>query len=193
MISLSDEVKPEAAAVVRHLASRNIQVWMVTGDAPRTARVVAEQVGINPECVAAGVKPVGKLEQVRKLRERGLSVAFVGDGINDAPALAEADVGMAIGTGMDVAIETAEVVLMKGDLQDVATCLDLSRTVMNRIRINFVWAFGYNAIGVPLAAGLFYPTANLPPMFAGAAMAFSSVSVVCSSLLLRFYAPPKIQ
>ena len=150
---------------------------------------------------------------MQELRDAGFKIAFVGDGVNDAPALAAADVGMAVSSGTDtlnptpspkpnpdqvssgtdVAIETADIVLMKATLQDVITALHLSRVVMRRIRLNFFWAFTYNCIGIPLAAGVLYPGLRIqfPPMFAGAAMALSSVSVVCSSLLLRLYQPPK--
>ena len=192
-IALSDILKADAHAVVSYLRTEmRLDVWMVSGDNEATARYVAAQAGIAADRVVAGIRPVGKLDQVRELQSAGKVVAFVGDGINDAPALAAADVGIAVGSGMDVAIETADVVLMKSSLHDVVVCLDLSRACMRRIVINFVWASAYNLVGIPLAAGLLYPAVQLPPMFAGAAMALSSVSVVCSSLLLRCYRPPRI-
>ena len=191
---LTDVLKADALAVVRHLRTEmNLEVWMVSGDTDATARYVAAQAGIAPDRVVAGIKPVGKLDKVRELQAAGQVVAFVGDGINDAPALAATDVGIAVGSGMDVAIETADVVLMKSSLHDVVVCLDLSRACMRRIAFNFVWACAYNAVGIPLAAGLLYPAVQLPPMFAGLAMALSSVSVVCSSLLLRCYRPPLVR
>ena len=193
MLALSDTLKPDAVAVVGTLRSMGISVCMATGDNERTAAHVARQLGVAPENVLAGVKPEGKEAFVAQQRAAGQVVAMVGDGVNDAPALAQADVGIAVGTGTDVAIETADLVLMKSALRDVVIGIDLARTVMNRIRLNFFWAIAYNAVGIPLAAGLFYPTFHIlvPPMFAGAAMALSSVSVVCSSLTLRCYAPPR--
>ena len=172
-------------------AQMKLDVWMVTGDHVDTATHVARLAGLPSDRIAAGIKPVGKLDLVRERQRAGQVVAFVGDGINDAPALAAADIGIAVGSGMDVAIETADVVLMKSELRAVATCLDLSRACMRRIGVNFVWACAYNALGIPLAAGALYPTVTLPPMFAGAAMALSSVSVICSSLLLKCYRPPR--
>ena len=191
-LAVADVLKPDAASVVTQLRQSGTSVWMVSGDNERTARFIAAQAGISPEYVVAGVKPVGKLEKVQELQAQGTKVAFVGDGVNDAPALAAADVGIAVGTGTDVAIESADVVLMKNSLQDVIVALDLSRCVMRRIRLNFCWAFVYNLVGIPLAAGVLYPGLGIqfPPMFAGAAMAGSSVSVICSSLLLRLYQPP---
>ena len=167
---------------------------MISGDNERTARHIAAQAGLDPDFIVAGVKPDGKLAQVQELRDAGAKIAFVGDGVNDAPALARADVGIAVGSGTDVAIEAAHIVLMKSSLQDVVTAIDLAQVVMRRIRLNFVWAMGYNITGIPLAAGLFFPSMHMlvPPMFAGAAMALSSVSVVCSSLLLRCYPPPPL-
>jgi Cu+-exporting ATPase len=192
-LAVADALKPDAAGVIRQLQQQGKQVWMVSGDNPRTARYIAQLAGLAPEFVVAGVKPEGKLAKVQELRDSGFKIAFVGDGVNDAPALAAADVGMAVSSGTDVAIETADIVLMKATLQDVITALHLSRVVMRRIRLNFFWAFTYNCVGIPLAAGVLYPGLRIqfPPMFAGAAMALSSVSVVCSSLLLRLYQPPK--
>mmetsp|Transcript_60209 Transcript_60209/g.138122 ORF Transcript_60209/g.138122 Transcript_60209/m.138122 type:complete len:1002 (-) Transcript_60209:651-3656(-) len=192
MIALSDELKPEAAAVLALLDSWGLAVWIVSGDNARTTRQIAKQLGVTN--VLAETKPADKAEKVQELQRSGACVAMIGDGINDAPALAQADVGVAIGGGTDVAIETADVVLLKGSLTGVSTALHLARAVMRRIRLNFVWAFGYNVVGIPMAAGVFYPLwqIHLPPMFAGAAMALSSVSVVGSSLLLRLYAPPKL-
>ena len=193
MIAVSDSLKPDAATIVRQLHRSGKQVWMVSGDNERTARHIAVLAGIAPEHVCAGVRPEGKLAKVQELREAGAKIAFVGDGVNDAPALTAADVGIAVGSGTDVAIESADIVLMKSTLHDLLVALDLSATVMRRIRINFGWAFVYNLVGVPLAAGVLYPFLfiQFPPMFAGAAMALSSVSVVCSSLLLRLYQPPR--
>jgi len=192
-IAVADSLKPDARAVIKQLTQKGVQVWMISGDNERTAAHIAAEAGVDVAHVVAGVKPAGKLAKVQELRDLGAKIAFVGDGVNDAPALAIADVGIAVGTGTDVAIETADVVLMKSTLQDVVTALDLSCVVMRRIRLNFVWAFAYNVIGIPLAAGALYPGLGIqfPPMFAGAAMALSSVSVVCSSVLLRFYQPPK--
>jgi len=193
MIAVSDVLKFDAAAICRQLQRMGKQVWMVSGDNELTARHIARQAGIPAECVVAGVKPEGKLSHVQSMREKGAKIAFIGDGVNDAPALTAADVGIAVGSGTDVALESADVVLMKSTLQDLIVALDLSATVMRRIRINFLWAFIYNIVGMPLAAGILYPflLIQFPPMFSGGAMALSSVSVVCSSLLLRFYQPPR--
>jgi len=166
---------------------------MVSGDNERTAKHIASRLGITN--VLAGVNPQHKAERVKALQDTGRHVAMVGDGINDAPALAIADVGIAVGSGTDVAIETADVVLMKSMLHDVVTTLHLSAVVMRRIKLNFFWAICYNVVGIPVAAGALYPyfLIKIPPMFAGFAMAMSSVSVVCSSLLLRCYAPPPLK
>ena len=153
-LAVADSLKPDAYAVIRQLRSQGIEVWMISGDNERTAVHVAAEAGLSSAFVVAGVKPDGKLAKVQELRDAGRKIAFVGDGVNDAPALAAADVGIAVGSGTDVAIETADIVLMKSSLQDVVTALDLSRVVMRRIRINFIWAFGYNVIGIPLAAGV---------------------------------------
>ena len=194
-IAVSDTPKPEAFDVIKRLVQqRKIEVWMVSGDNERSVRHTAELVGIDPQHIAAGVLPAGKAEKVRELQAMGHVVAMVGDGVNDAPALTQADVGIAVGSGTDIALAAADMVLMRGDLYGVDTALSLSRAVMRRIRLNFVWAFGYNTVGIPFAAGVFYPGARLhmPPMYAAIAMAASSICVVLSSLLLWFYTPPQV-
>jgi Cu+-exporting ATPase len=192
LVAVSDLLKPEARGVVAALERGYGEVWMVSGDHERTARHIARQAGIAPARVVAGVKPEAKAAVVKRLQEDGRGVAMVGDGVNDAPALAQADVGIAVGSGTDVAFETADMVLMRSDLQSVITALHLSRKTLRRIQINFLWAFVYNVVGIPFAAGVFYPTfrLHLPPMFAGIAMTASSISVVCSSLMLNLYRPP---
>ncbi|GBG76969.1 hypothetical protein CBR_g23299 [Chara braunii] len=179
-IGISDPLKPEAVEVIWELQRMGIHCMMVTGDNRQTA-----------ECIAKA----GKVEAIKALQARGDVVAMVGDGVNDSPALVAADVGMAIGVGTDIAVEAADCVLMRNSLEDVITAIDLSRQTFRRIRLNFIWAMGYNIIGLPIAAGILYPSLRLriPPWVAGAAMAFSSVSVVCSSLLLRRYQRPQIR
>ncbi|KAL0435429.1 UNVERIFIED_CONTAM: ADP,ATP carrier protein, mitochondrial [Sesamum radiatum] len=175
--AVTDPVKPEAARVISYLHSMSISSVMVTGDNWATASAIAKQVGIQK--VFAETDPLGKADKIKELQLQGTSVAMVGDGINDSPALVAADVGMAIGAGTDVAIEAADVVLMKSNLEDVVTALDLSRKTMSRIRINYVWALGYNVLGMPIAAGILFPFTGirLPPWLAGACMAASSISV----------------
>lgn len=182
---IADEVKPGAADAVRTLRAMNIDVWMITGDHERVAQDVARQTNIGH--VLAGVLPERKQAEIARLRKDGRKVAMVGDGINDAPALASADVGIAIGTGTDIAIEAGGIILMRGDPRGVAEALMLARKTLRVIRQNLFWAFAYNAIGIPLAAGVLHPWTGwtLSPMIASAAMALSSISVVTNSLRLR--------
>lgn len=186
VLGIADAVKPTSAEAVRQLRAMGIEVVMLTGDQAGAAEAVARQVGI--ERVVAGVLPGGKAAEVRRLRETsGRPVAMVGDGINDAPALAEADVGIAIGTGADVALEASDITLIGGDPAAVGTAIRLSRRTLRVIKQNLFWAFIYNIVGIPIAAGLLYPAFGvlLSPVFASAAMALSSVSVVTNSLRLR--------
>ncbi|WP_298259009.1 heavy metal translocating P-type ATPase [uncultured Litoreibacter sp.] len=184
LITVSDPIKPDAAKLVSNLAARGVQLAMVTGDTPRTAQAVARAIGI--EQVVAAVLPDGKAEAVAGLKRDGL-LAFVGDGINDAPALAAADVGVAVGTGTDVAIETADVVLMSSELPAVLRAVDISTRTMANIRQNLFWAFAYNTVLIPVAAGAIYPIWGvlMSPMLAAGAMALSSVFVVSNALRLR--------
>jgi len=189
LVAIADKIKPEAMQTVGRLKELGLQVVMLTGDNSATAKAIGAQAGITE--VIAQVLPEHKADKVAALQATGLKVAMVGDGINDAPALARADVGIAMGTGIDVAIESGDIVLMKGELHGVLTALALSRATMRNIKQNLFWAFAYNVIGIPVAAGLLYifggPTLN--PMIAGGAMAASSVSVVTNALRLRFFSP----
>jgi Cu+-exporting ATPase len=175
--------------VVAELARRGITVVMLTGDDERTARAVARAAGISR--VVAGVLPDRKAQEIEKVQAEGFRVGMVGDGINDAPALARADLGLAMGSGIDVALESCDVVLMRNDLRGVPAALDLSRAVMGNIKQNLFWAFAFNTIGIPVAAGVLHlfggPTLN--PMLAGTAMALSSFTVVTNALRLRFFTP----
>ena len=189
MIAAADVVKSTSRRAIERMQEMGMDVIMLTGDNARTAEAIKKQVGLKN--VIADVLPQDKEEKIRLLQAEGKKVAMVGDGINDAPALARADVGIAIGAGTDVAIESADIVLMKSDLMDVPSAVSLSRAVMRNIKQNLFWAFFYNAIGIPVAAGVLYPAFGilLNPMIGAAAMSFSSVSVVSNALRLRFFTP----
>ncbi len=189
IIAVADAIKPTSRQAVAELEAMGLQVIMLTGDNAKTAESVRREAGIST--VLAEVLPQDKEREIRKLQEQGKKVAMVGDGINDAPALARADVGVAIGAGTDIAIESADIVLMKSDLLDAVGAIRLSRAVMRNIRQNLFWAFFYNCVGIPVAAGAFYGLwgLTLNPMIAAAAMSFSSVSVVSNALRLKFFNP----
>lgn len=185
MLAIADKIKDHVRDVVESLTKSGKEVYMISGDHTRTATAIAKQAGITN--VIAEVLPQDKAEEVKRLQKLGKKVAMVGDGINDAIALTQSEVGIAIGSGSDVAIESADIVLMKEDIRDVETALRLSHSVLRNIKQNLFWAFFYNTIGIPVAAGILYPIFHilLSPVFAGAAMAFSSVSVVSNALRLR--------
>lgn len=190
ILGVADTLKDNTSLAIKELKKMDLEVAMITGDNPRTAEAIAGKIGI--ERIMAGVLPEDKSAEVKRLQENGEVVAFVGDGINDAPALAQADVGIAIGSGTDVAIESGEIVLIKDDLLDAVAGVQLSEKVMGRIKLNLFWAFAYNVILIPVAAGLLYPTLGITfrPEYAGLAMALSSVTIVTLSLLLKGYMPP---
>ena len=187
IIALLDRLKPEAPKVIRQLEAMGLQVWMLTGDRQETANAIAFALGIPNERAIAEVNPDGKAAAVTKLLAEGQRVAMIGDGVNDAPALASATVGIALSSGTDVAMETADIVLMHHDISDVVPAIKLSRATFRKIRQNLFWAFAYNTLAIPVAAGILYPNfgISLNPTIAGLAMALSSVSVVTSSLSLR--------
>jgi Cu+-exporting ATPase len=191
LIAIADTIKDHSKAAIDELKEMGYETAMITGDNERTAMAVAKQAGIDR--VLAHVLPEDKAKEVKRLQSEGERVVFVGDGINDAPALAQANIGVAIGAGTDVAIESADVVLVKSDLRDIVTAIKLSRYSLDKIKQNLFWAFFYNSIGIPVAMGALYPFTGflLNPVVAGAAMAFSSVSVVSNSLLMRGWKPQK--
>ncbi|MGP1613697.1 MAG: HAD-IC family P-type ATPase, partial [Pollutimonas bauzanensis] len=189
MIAVSDPIKETTAPAIRALHELGLKVVMITGDNRRTGQAIARQLGIDD--VIAEVLPGGKVDAVKRLQEEYGVLAYVGDGINDAPALAQADVGMAIGTGTDIAIEAADVVLMSGDMGGIPKAIALSKAVIANIQENLFWAFAYNAALIPVAAGALYPFNGtlLSPIFAAGAMAFSSIFVLGNALRLRRFQP----
>jgi Cu+-exporting ATPase len=185
ILAVADPIKSTTAQAIKELHALGLKLVMLTGDNRRTADAVAKQLGLD--AVEAEIEPAGKVAHVKKLREEGKHVAMAGDGINDAPALSEAEVGIAMGTGTDVAMQSSGITLVKGDLRGIAQAIRLSRATMRNIRQNLVFAFLYNALGIPVAAGVLYPFFGwlLSPIIAGAAMSLSSVSVISNALRLR--------
>ncbi|OEU09050.1 copper transporting ATPase [Fragilariopsis cylindrus CCMP1102] len=195
VMGVADELKADASSSVIYMKEKmGLDVWMVTGDNRRTARAIAKQLQLPENRVIAEALPVAKVEKVQELQAQGCVVAMVGDGVNDSPALVQADVGLSIGKGAEIAAEASDMILVRGNVTDVCTALDVSRVIFRRIQLNFIWSLLYNCLSIPLAAGVFYPVfhTRLPPTVAALAMALSSLSVVASSLALHLYRPPKV-
>jgi len=192
IIGISDTPKAEAYSCISALRSMGCDVWMVTGDNQATAEALADDLDIALDRVIAGVLPQDKASKIEELQKMGCHVAMVGDGINDSPALAQANLGIAIGAGTEVAIDAADMVLVRSNLHDLVVALDLAKLVFRRIKYNFLWATIYNLIAIPYAAGVFFPLTKLilPPQYAACSMAVSSVSVVLSSMSLWLYRKP---
>ena len=190
VIALRDTLKPYAKEAIAELKKMGKEIIMITGDNPETAKAIAKEIGVTR--VLAQVLPQQKADVIKKIQSEKKTVAMVGDGINDSPALAQADVGIAVGSGTDVAVQTGQVILVKDDLRDVVTAIQLSGRTIRKVWQNLFWAFIYNVAAIPVAAGALYPIYGftLRPEIAGFAMAFSSVSVVTNSLLLKRYTPP---
>jgi Cu+-exporting ATPase len=192
IIGIADTLKEHSIEAIEELEKMNKEVWMITGDNERTAKAIAKQLGINEDRVMAEVLPQEKAKKVKELQEKGMCVASVGDGINDSPMLAQADIGIAIGSGTDVAIETGHIVLIREDLRDVVAAINLSKKTLSKIKQNLFWAFFYNTAMIPVAAGILFPifhTLFLTPIAAAIAMVLSDISVVVNSLLLKRYKP----
>jgi Cu+-exporting ATPase len=189
LIGIADILKEYSKEAVKELKEMGLSVIMITGDNERTAKAVARQVGIDE--IMAEVLPKDKAKKIEELQDRGKFVGMVGDGINDAPALAKSNIGIAIGSGTDVAIETGDIVLIKEDLRYVVTAIKLSKKTLNKIKQNLFWAFFYNTAMIPIAAGILYPNFNilLPPWAAGLSMVLSDISVIGNSLLLKKFNP----
>jgi len=189
LIAVADTLKEYSVEAIKHLHKLGLEVVMITGDNRRTADAIARKVGIDR--VLAEVLPQDKAEEVKKLQAQGKKVAMVGDGVNDAPALAQAEVGMAIGSGTDVAKETGDIILIKDDIRDVVVALEVAKATMRKVKQNLFWAFFYNVLGIPLGAGLFYAFASvvISPELAGLMMAVSSISVTLNTLLLKSFKP----
>ena len=194
IIGISDALKLDAAFTVQSLRSQGIDVWIATGDHRTTAEIVADEVGVSRDRLLSGALPADKVAKIRELQSQGRVVAMIGDGINDSPALVQADFGIAVGRGSHIAVEAGDMILVRNNLFDVVVAIDLAKIVFRRVKWNLLWAVLYNIIAIPVAAGVCYPWTHMavPPQYAGLSMAMSSMSVILSSLSLRWYKKPKL-